>query len=446
MTSWSEIPDSELPKKIVQKALEMGADDVICTLTPGNTKQVRFANNTITASKSWMHRVAGIFLVKDQRVVATDISDFSTTEETLRDLLKMTAVMEKSQNFQGLAKGKFDYRPSQPDARIAGLLDELYVYVDSAIKAALDAGAKRVAGVLYSSSGDLYLHSSAGPSGHYSSADIEISIRAMCENEGSGHMVQSATNLDDFDPVATGREAGELAVKSQNPVIGEEGKFDVLFSPMPFANILESVASSTSAGYVDAGFSFFKDKVGENVASQAVNLTDDGTSSASVSAPPFDGEGVPTRKTGLIENGELKGYLHNTSTAKLFGTETTGNAGLVFPHSWSVFLKPGDMSKDELVSQIKDGYYITNVWYTRFQNYQTGDFSTIPRDAIFRIKDGQVIGAVKDIRISENMITIMQKVKAVGNDPKQIHWWEVGTPVFTPHVLVEKVNITKSTQ
>jgi PmbA protein len=95
---------------------------------------------------------------------------------------------------------------------------------------------------------------------------------------------------------------------------------------------------------------------------------------------------------------------------------------------------------------VKDGYYVTNVWYTRFQNYQTGDFSTIPRDAIFRIKDGQIVGSVKDIRISENMVELMGKVKAVGNDVKQIHWWEVNTPVFTPHVLVEGVNITKSTQ
>ena len=148
----------------------------------------------------------------------------------------------------------------------------------------------------------------------------------------------------------------------------------------------------------------------------------------------------------MIAFRKLKGYLHNTSTAKQFGTETTGNAGLVFPYSWSVHLAPGDLGKDELISQVKDGYYVTNVWYTRFQNYQTGDFSTIPRDAIFRIKDGQIVGSVKDIRISENMLELMRKVKAVGNDVKQVHWWEVNTPVFTPHVLVEGVNITKSTQ
>jgi PmbA protein len=446
MSSWLDVPDEEIPERIVGKSLELGADEVICSLLTGNTRQVRFANNSITASKSWDQRVASIFLTKDGKVVATDISDFSTTDEALADLLKMSDVMEKSQSYQGLAEGSFGYRSTKPDTRIPKLLDELYGYVDDAITSTLNAGAKRVAGVLYSSCGTQFLHSSTGPSGSYSSADIEISIRAMADNQGSGHMVQSVVNLDDFDPGSSGREAGELAVSARNPELGEEGKYDVLFSPMPFANILERVASSSSAGFVDAGFSFLKDKVGEEVASPAVNLTDDGTHPQSLNTPPFDNEGVPTRKTPLIVGGELMGYLHNTSTAKRFGTETTGNAGLVFPQSWSVHLHSGDMGKDELMSQIKDGYYVTNVWYTRFQNYQTGDFSTIPRDAIFRIKDGQVMGSAKDIRISENMLALLQKVKAVGNDVKQVHWWEVNTPVFTPHVLVEGVNITKSTQ
>jgi PmbA protein len=446
MSAWKDVPRAEIPARIVQRTLEMGADDVICTLDISDMKQIRFANNSITASKSWSQMVAGIFLVKNQRVVATDVSDLSMIDDTLKDLLKMAEAMEESQSYQGIAEGKFDYKINQPDKRIPKLMGELFEYVGSTIDSALNAGAKRVAGVLYTSHGEVFQTSSRGSIGNYQSADIEISVRAMTDNEGSGHSVQSVTNLDDFKPELAGEEAGTFAVQSRNPSIGSEGKFDVLFSPMPFANLLERVASSCSAAAVDVGFSFLKDKVGEKVASTEVNLVDDGTQPDTVNAPPFDQEGAPTGKTTLIENGTLKRYLHNTSTAKRFGVKTTGNAGLIFPQAWTIYLRPGDMNKEELISQIKDGLYITNVWYTRFQNYQTGDFSTIPRDAIFRIKNGQIAGSVKDIRISENMLELMKKVKTTGNDPKQIHWWEVGTPVFTPHVLVEGVNITKSTQ
>jgi len=354
--------------------------------------------------------------------------------------------MEKSESYQGIASGEFDYRSVRMDKRIPGLLDELYDHVDAAINSALEAGAKRVAGVLYSSYGEVHLASSGGPVGMYGTSDIEISLRAMTDYEGSGHAVQSATRLDEFTPVSVGQDAGNLAAESRAPVVGAEGKFDVLFSPMAFANILENVAGSCSAGYVDAGLSFLKDQVGKQVASPIVTLVDDGTQPEAFQAPPFDSEGMPTKRTTTIENGVLKGYLHNTSTAKQFKAESTGNAGLIFPHPWSTYLQPGDQGKEELMGQIDEGYYVTNVWYTRFQNYQTGDFSTIPRDAIFKIEKGEITGAVKDIRVSENMLGMLKRVSAIGNDPKQVHWWEVGTPTFTPHVVVKDVNISKSTQ
>ena len=192
--------------------------------------------------------------------------------------------------------------------------------------------------------------------------------------------------------------------------------------------------------------SFFKDKIGEKVGPEFLTMTDDGTDPNMVVSPPFDSEGVPTQKNVIIENGVLKTYLHNTSTAKLNDTISTGNAGLIFPRAWNCAIAPGSMSKDDMISNIKDGLYITNLWYTRFQNYQTGDFSTIPRDAVFEIKDGKITGAVKDIRISENMLGMLDRIKHIGNDPEQIRWWEVGLLVKTPHVVVEGVNITKSTQ
>jgi PmbA protein len=444
--SWNEMPVEELPPRIVEKALALGAQDAICTLVESNTKQIRFANSSITASKSWNSRTAGVFLAREGRVVATEINDFTTVDQSLEDLVKMSRVMEPSQNYLGIAGGEFQYRQVKADGSIPGLLEELYDYVDAAISSARDAGAKRVAGVLYSSHGALHLASSGGPAGSYDTADIEISVRAMAENEGSGHAVQSVTELSGFEPGEVGREAGRRASDSRNPKLGKEGRFEVLFSPMTFANILERVANSCSAGLVDAGLSFLKDKVGQQVAGESVSLVDDGTRPEAFSAPPFDSEGAPTGRTTLIEEGVLKGYLHNTSTARQYKTETTGNAGLVFPHSWTTYLQPGERSFGELVGGVENGYYITNTWYTRFQNYQTGDFSTIPRDAIFKIEKGEIVGSVKDIRISENMLNILKNVTALGNDPSQIHWWEVGIPTVTPHVLVRDVNVTRSTQ
>jgi len=435
-----------IPAAVVKRALEMGADDVVVTLAKDETKQIRFANNSITASKSWSSRNVGIFLVRDKRILATNVSDPARLDVSLDDIIKRTAMMPQNLEYGGIASGQFKYRKPKADTAIAGLVEELYDHVDAAIAGARDAGAKRVAGVLYSSATEIFYASSGGASGDYDSSSLEISVRAMTPHSSSGHMVQSVTSAGKFAPGKVGAEAGELAVDSANPEIGEEGKFDVVFSPMIFANVLDHVGGACTAGSVDMGLSCLKDKVGQDIASKHFTMYDDGTDPESLGSVPFDEEGIPTRKSILIEKGVLKGYLHNTSTAKRYGAETTGNAGIVFPTNWATYLQPGNDTREKLISSVDNGYYMTNTWYTRFQNYQTGDFSTIPRDAIFRIKNGKLDEPVKDIRISENLLNVIRNVKAVGNDPMQVHWWEVETPVFSPHVLVEKVNITRSTQ
>jgi len=133
------------------------------------------------------------------------------------------------------------------------------------------------------------------------------------------------------------------------------------------------------------------------------------------------------------------------SLEKQYGTETTANAGLIMPRPWNLVLEPGDHSKAELFSEVKRGIYITNVWYTRFQNYVTGDFSTIPRDGIFLVENGN-LRPIRNIRVSDNLGRILRNVVALGNESFQVHWWEVSRPVITPYVLVKDVGITRATK
>jgi PmbA protein len=107
-------------------------------------------------------------------------------------------------------------------------------------------------------------------------------------------------------------------------------------------------------------------------------------------------------------------------------------------------LEKGDRTLDEMISEVKDGVYITNVWYTRFANYRTGDFSTIPRDAMFEIKNGRITRPIKGVRITDNMQRILENILAISKNPQQIEWWEITSPIITGHVLVKDLNLTKS--
>lgn len=426
------------PSDIVGSCRERGADDVICHVTNLRRKQIRFANNEVTASKLWDSITASIFLAKDRRVVATTLNDPTKLDETLDELFSIAGAIGPSEDYHGIADGTFTYKgipvetDMPDDERIIG---DVFSIADDC----------RAAGVYYTTSVNDEIATSSGIHASDESTSFELSVRMFADKNASGHAVSCARTLHDFDYTTACENAVDIARDARNPVRGEEGRFDVVFSPLCFANLLDDMMFQTSAFYVDSGLSCFKDRIGTQVASELVTVHDDGTRPDGLGSSRYDDEGVPTRSTPVIEDGILTTYLHNTSTAKKYETKTTANAGLIAPRPTNIVLSEGDRSIDELLLEMGNGLYITNTWYTRFQNYSTGDFSTIPRDGIFMVRDGEISSSLKDIRISENMIGLLSRIAALGDRSEHIHWWEAETPTFTPAVLVKDVRITRST-
>jgi PmbA protein len=251
----------------------------------------------------------------------------------------------------------------------------------------------------------------------------------------------------------TGERAGEMAVHAKNPILGEEGKLDLVVEPLLTGSLMHFTQDMLSALVVEIGQSMFAKRIGKQVASKLVTLADDPLMDT-ISRRAFDHEGVPTRRNVLIKNGVLKGYMHNTSTAKRFRAKTTANAGPLIPTMFNITAQPlafhpvveeGDWTTEEMISDTKDGLYLNNTWYTRFQSHETGDFSTIPRDAILRIQDGEIVGAVKNIRISDNLMNFWKSVDALSKKREQVAWWDEASPPSTLPVLrIRSMSITRS--
>jgi len=430
----------------IKKAGKLGATDAVASLTKESRSQIRFANNTMTTLQNWDTERLEIFLSFNKRIVSTmlDVVTKKAIDGALLTLAKLAKSAKPKEDFGGIADGPFKYGKSAGGYDRKVLDCDIADKVEAAIQTSLRK-AKKTAGVLYAGSDEIELATSGGVHTSDKGTSIELSVRAFCSKDESGHAVSCSRSLSGFDPESAGAKAALLASQAKGPVDGVPGKYNVLFDPMAFADLTGLTASFASAFYVESGFSFLGDKLGKAVASPAVSISDAGDLPGGFGTLAFDSEGVPTQTTEIIRRGMLNTYLHNTSTAKKYLVKTTANAGLVNPAPHNVVLQPGSRSKDELVSEMKNGLYITNVWYTRFQNYQTGDFSTIPRDAILVIKNGEVVGSVKNLRITENLEALLKKITAVSNRPEWVHWWEVQTPVYLPYVLAENVNITKPT-
>jgi len=435
----------DLAAQIVRKAQKLGCQDAVADLVQNRAYQIRFARNEPVISNRWRESYASVFLVHEKRVVATDIKDLADVDGALERLVKIAKASQRNPEYAGLAKGNFRYGRVRPDPKVLALQDGSD-FVEAAINGATAQGAKECAGSFWRYEDEHSLATSNGVEGHDHRAGLYLSIRAMVSLESSGHGIACASRLSQFDPEKAGRKAGRIASLAKNPKGGKAGRYTVVFDPLIFGALTDQVAARASAYAVLAGFSPYGKKVGKSVASPAVTMWDDG-SEESLTRKKFDMEGVPTRRTAIIQKGILKTYLHNTSTAKRFKTKTTGNAGLIAPDPHAVFVKPGDWSRDEIFSEVKDGLWLTNTWYTRYQSYVSGDLSTIPRDGIFHIQKGEVVETWKDIRLTDNLIRLMKNVVALSDTTEQMMWWgEVSIPNFVPYALIKDVNITRSAE
>ncbi|MBS3172057.1 TldD/PmbA family protein [Candidatus Woesearchaeota archaeon] len=427
-------------ERIKELLLKEKVDTIILKKFSINESMVKFVNNKIVKTGIESTSSVEVFVSKDKRIVMTSIKEFDeeSIKKTISKLKNFLQYSQPNKNFVNIPENKYTYKEIKDiyDPKVENL-DEVDV-VESTINAALK-NSSRVSGTFEKSYGKLSILTSTGIKQEDKSSSLYLSVRALKTKEASGHKTATSRVLSKFNPEQIGKEAGEIAKLSLNPKEGIAGKYDVIFSPLAFAPILENIGSATSIFNVESGMSFFQDKLGKKLGD--FELIDDGNLENGAGSLKFDSEGYPTQKTNITQNGILKTYLHNNSSAQRYKTKSTGNAGIISPHPHNLVL---DGEKGN-VFDVKNGLYITNTWYTRFQNYTTGDFSTIPRDGMFLIKNGVISEPVKNLRVSDNILNLLKNIRLFGKEKEQITSWEADTPCIMAPILIKEVNITKPT-
>jgi len=440
----------------VEYGQKLGAREVAVAVTRERRKMLKFANDSITVVQSWDQTVPTVYLLSERRRAGARVENPSidALKEVMKTLKAAMDITKPGEVESTLPRGPFNYEPVPQtyDARIPKMTHELVDLAEEAINAAQAEGARRSSGVLVTSEWERHVKTSAGAEGRDKGTNIDLSIRAFVADDSSGQGNSCATRLEDFNPKLAGAEAGKIANQARNPVFGDEGKFRVLFGPSVMAEFLNRTADFATAYSIDLGLSFFAGKIGQKVASEKLTLIDDRRMPGGINSCSLDEEGYPTQRTTIIDHGTLKTYLHSSYSVAKYGGALTGSAFYVggtwgiAPVALNVIVEPGEYHQEELLEQVGNGLYLTNNWYTRFQNYQTGDFSSICRDGAFQIKNGRIERSLKGLRISDNMPRILQSIASLSKERKWIKWWEVPTPVYLPHMIVEDVGVTRATK
>lgn len=438
--------------QVLLEAKKAGIASVAAGFRRVRKRMVRFSNNSITVTNSWTSGATTIYLVSDMKRAACVVEELNpkSVREAIDELARTIQLTPPGDVDFKLPQGPFEYQPIEGtyDGTIAEAETELIDAVETAVNAAKREGATRTSGVVTAQTRERYVLTSEGCDGYDRGTEIGLTVRGFASDEASGQGISVATNFRDFDPEGAGSAAGRIARMALNPQAGQPGRYAVVFGPSIFANVLERIVYSTSAYALELGLSFFQGSLKQRVGSDIVNITDNGRLPSSPGATCLDDEGYPTQENKVIVHGVLESYLQTAYTAAKQKAALTGSAdfeagfGAMVPSPHNITLTGGNASLEDLFDQAHDGLYVTNNWYTRFQNYRTGDFSTILRDGVFRIINGKITQPVKGLRLSDNMIRLLQSVKALSSSRQWIKWWEVNTPTLTPYALIDGVGIT----
>ncbi|MGH9523957.1 MAG: TldD/PmbA family protein, partial [Terriglobales bacterium] len=215
-----------------------------------------------------------------------------------------------------------------------------------------------------------------------------------------------------------GRIAAQRTVRRLGARKVKTAKVPIILDPLVARTIVEHVFEAANGDSVYRGASFLAGKLGEKIAGENVNVIDDGTVIGGFGSSPFDGEGIPTRRTTVIDNGVLKSYLLNTYTARKLGLRTTGNAsrGLAGNPGIGVgnlFLSAGTKSPTDIIGAVKEGLYVTE--FLGFGvNMVTGDFS---RGASgLWISGGELTYPVEEVTVAGNLRDMLNNISEIGSD------------------------------
>jgi PmbA protein len=291
--------------------------------------------------------------------------------------------------------------------------------------------------------------SSTGVAGEYETSSCYGYLQALAEGDGAretGLGFGLARGPHGLDPEAIGTEGAERALEMIGAAKPESRSCPVVLDPTVAASFVGLIGGGLGAKAVQRGRSPLAGRLEEEVASEVFVLHDDGRDPDGPASAPFDGEGVPRRRTALIEAGRLRSYLYDTYTANREGGGSTGNASrqgyrsLPSVSTSNLVVAPGSHSFEELLAQAGEGVFVNDVAGLHSGvNPVSGVFSVGASGRM--IRGGSLAEPVREFTIAGELVAMLGAVSAAGAAPR---WVPFGGSVSTPPLLIAEMAISGS--
>ncbi len=433
-------------KEIVASRLRNeGIEEWALVVERRRSSMIKIANNVVTVAQGWNAAWMELYAAKEKKIgyVGSMVSDEGSVSAALEKLLLSLKKSEPSPIYGPLPRAHGSPLSDLVDPRIVEEPNTVLEISSKIVDEAQRLGVDRIAGTIHFGYRERYAITSTGFEAVQPSTFIQVYVRAF-RDENSGHWAWGSTRFDEDSLLSTVRKASEFATLKLPRQSIDPGEYQAILSPLVVANLVNNLAFMASGMMVLMGASMFvKHGIGSKPFSDNFTLIDAPLEKSLPHARGFDDEGAPCTNKPIIERGIVRNLLHNAKTANYFNSETTGNAGLVMPIPWNLIVESGSADLDSLVKDVRRGFLVLNNWYTRMQNWIEGTFSTVSRDALIYIENGEFKALSKQMRIADSFANIFSKIEALTRDSYDVWWWEVEIPTRAPYMLINSTKFTK---
>jgi PmbA protein len=421
----------ELAADVVKRALAAGATDAECTVSEGEEFSANVRMRELENLKEAGSRGAGVRILIGKKTGSSSTSDLSSEGigRLVESAIELAGITNEDPHAglpepdeMGTLPG--DLKLFSTD--VAELKTELKIEI---AKRAEDAALSADPRIFNSEGASFDTHTgrhifanSRGFAGEYRTSYCSLSTVPVAregesmERDYWDSLARGFAGLE--PPEQVGRMAAQRALRRLHPVKVETQKVPVVFEPRVARSLVGSVFEAVHGMSIYRHQSFLASKLGDKIASEKVTVIDDGTLPGLFGTSPFDDEGVPSRRTVVIDKGVLQSYLLNCYAARKLGMTTTGNASRGLAGNAGIghgnfFLEKGVETPEQIIAGIRNGFYVTQVQGFGV-NIVTGDYSQGASG--LWIRNGELAFAVSEVTIAANLKEMLLGMEAVGSD------------------------------
>jgi PmbA protein len=418
----------ELTVQLVDKCLKYGADEAEVYLQSNRNLSIQVLNNEIETIEEASSHGVGFRVFVDNKMGFSHCNDFSdkALEDTIKRAIAFAKLTSPDENnilpddsgitaIEGLYDPSIANIPMEDKIEMALRLEQMAM-ADHRITKSSGSGFSE-------SESEVFIANSHGLSKSYKSGGCGIGVSVVAEKGDQKNTGGEYCSRRQFNDLKTLEEVAAKAAKDAyemlDPVMVSTQRAAVIFDPDVGRSLLGGVIGALNGERVLQGASFLKDSMDRKFSSELLTIIDDGTREKGLASAPFDGEGVPTRKNTLVEQGVLKSFIYNTYAATRAGTKSTGNASrrgftsLPDIGTHNIYLLTGEHTRNEIIASTEKGLLLKGLTGYGI-NSVNGNFSGGASG--FWIENGKIVHPVKGLTIAGRASDILNDIDMMGTD------------------------------